>query len=42
MPADITFTRAYAPALPPMPADRGALGYLPMAAFQYCESIRVA
>lgn len=42
MTADITFTRAYTPAHLPMPADRGALGYLPMAAFQYCESVRVA
>ena len=42
MTADITFTRAYPPAHMPMPADRGALGYLPMAAFQYCESVRVA
>lgn len=42
MPADITFTRAYPNAPMPMPADRGALGYLPMAAFQYCESVRVA
>lgn len=42
MTADITFTRAYTPAHMPMPADRGALGYLPMPAFQYCESVRVA
>jgi hypothetical protein len=42
MTADITFTRAYPAAHLPMPADRGALGYLPMAAFQYCESVRVA
>lgn len=39
---DIIFTRAYPPAHMPMPADRGALGYIPVAAFQYCESVRVA
>lgn len=42
MTADIVFTRAYAPALPPMPADRSALGYMPVSAFQYCEAMRVA
>ena len=42
MTADITFTRAYSKANLPMPADRGALGYIPMSAFQYCESVRVA
>jgi hypothetical protein len=42
MPADITFTRAYPAAHKPMPADRGALGYIPVSAFQYCEAMRVA
>jgi Family of unknown function (DUF6065) len=42
LPADITFTRAYPAAHLPMPADRGALGYIPVSAFQYCESVRVA
>jgi hypothetical protein len=42
LPPDITFTRAYPSAHLPMQADRGALGYMPVAAFQYCESMRVA
>lgn len=42
MTADITFTRAYPGAHAPMQADRGALGYIPVSAFQYCESMRVA
>jgi hypothetical protein len=42
MTADIIFTRAYPSAHAPMPADRGALGFIPVSAFQYCEAMRVA
>jgi hypothetical protein len=42
MPPDITFTRALASALPPMPADKSALGFMPVSAFQYCEAMRTA
>jgi Family of unknown function (DUF6065) len=42
MTTDITFIRAYQDARLPMQADRGALGYIPVSAFQYCEAMRVA
>ena len=38
----ISFYRAIPESLPPMRADRGALGVLPTAAFQYCEAITSA
>jgi hypothetical protein len=40
--SDIIFTKAYPAAHQPMPADRGALGYIPVSALQYCEALRVA
>jgi len=39
---DITLVRADAQAIDPMPADKGALGAMPLSAFQYCEAMRVA
>jgi hypothetical protein len=38
----ISFYRAVPGAYPPMRADRGALGILPTAAFQYCEAVTSA
>jgi Family of unknown function (DUF6065) len=38
----IEFIRAAPNAIPPMPADRSALGTLPFAAAQYCEAICAA
>jgi hypothetical protein len=40
--ADITFYRALPDAHAPMPADKAALGFIPVSAFQYCEAMRVA
>jgi hypothetical protein len=37
-----TFTRVYPSAIPPMRADKAALGFMPTSAFQYCEAMRVA
>lgn len=37
-----TFTRVFPGAIPPMRADKSALGYMPTSAFQYCEAMRVA
>lgn len=38
----VTFHRVYTSALPPLRADKSALGTIPTAAFQYCEAMRVA
>jgi len=38
----VTFHRVYPAALPPMRADKAALGTVPAAAFQYCEAMRTA
>lgn len=38
----ITFHRIYPAAMPPMRADKSALGTLPTAAYQFCEAIRTA
>ena len=38
----LTFTRMYPDAIPPMRADKAALGYMPTSAFQFCEAMRVA
>ncbi|MFL6712344.1 MAG: DUF6065 family protein [Sulfurifustis sp.] len=38
----VTFHRIYPAAIPPMRADKSALGTLPTAAYQYCEAIRSA
>lgn len=37
-----TFTRMYPELIPPMRADKAALGYMPTSAYQYCEAMRVA
>lgn len=37
-----TFTRMYPNLIPPMRADRAALGCMPISAYQYCEAMRVA
>ncbi|MEM8569269.1 MAG: DUF6065 family protein [Pseudomonadota bacterium] len=42
MTANVVFSRAYGKALDPMPADRAALGMIPISAFQYCEAMRAA
>lgn len=38
----VTFHKAYSRAPAPMPADKAALGYMPISAFQYCEAMRTA
>ncbi len=38
----LTFTRMVPAAIPPMRADKAALGYMPTSAYQYCEAMRVA
>lgn len=38
----VTFIRMIPAAIPPMRADKAALGYMPTSAFQYCEAMRVA
>ncbi len=38
----VTFHRVYPAALPPLRADKAALGTAPVAAFQYCEAMRIA
>lgn len=38
----VTFHRVYPQALPPLRADKAALGTMPMAGFQYCEPSRLA
>lgn len=38
----ITFYRPLAEAIPPMPADRTALGSMPASALQYCEAVSSA
>ncbi len=38
----VTFYKMYPGALPPMPADRSALGTLPTSAFRYCEAVTTA
>ena len=38
----ISFTRMVPAAIPPMRADKAALGYMPTSAYQYCEAMRVA
>jgi hypothetical protein len=38
----VTFHRIFPAATPPLRADKSALGTLPSAAFQYCESVRSA
>lgn len=38
----VTFHRIYADAIPPMRADRSALGSIPAAAHQYCEALCTA
>jgi len=38
----LTFTRMVPDAIPPMRADKAALGYIPTPAFQYCEAMRMA
>jgi hypothetical protein len=38
----VTFHRVFTGAIPPMRADKSALGSLPTAAYQYCEAIRTA
>lgn len=38
----VTFHRIFQSSIPPMRADKSALGSLPAAAFQYCEAIRAA
>lgn len=38
----ITFTCMHPELVPPMRADKAALGYLPSSAFQYCEAVRTA
>lgn len=41
-PQVVSFYRAYPEALPPMSADRSALGSLPTQAYQYCEAVTTA
>jgi hypothetical protein len=38
----VSFTRMVPGAIPPMRADKAALGYMPTSAYQYCEAMRVA
>jgi len=38
----LTFHRMYPDTLPPLRADKSALGTIPSAAFQYCEAMRAA
>jgi hypothetical protein len=38
----VTFHRVFTAAIPPLRADKAALGTLPTAAFQYCEPVRTA
>src|SRR5262245_44020519 len=38
----VTFHRVFTAAIPPLRADKSALGTLPTAAFQYCEPVRAA
>lgn len=38
----VTFHRVFPAAMPPLRADKSALGTLPTAAFQYCEAVRTA
>src|SRR5436190_10008403 len=38
----VTFHRIYPAAIPPMRADKSALGTMPTAAYQYCEALRSA
>jgi Family of unknown function (DUF6065) len=38
----VTFHRVFTAAIPPLRADKSALGILPAAAFQYCEPVRTA
>lgn len=38
--ATLTFHRAYPEAIPPMAADKSALGTLPLPAFRFCEALR--
>lgn len=38
----VTFFHAYPDALPPMRADKAALGGIPVKAYQYCEALRIA
>lgn len=38
----IYLTRAVDDAIAPMPADKGAMGAMPLEAFQYCEAMRTA
>ncbi len=40
--ATVTFFRMVPSAIPPMRADKAALGYMPTSAYQYCEAMRVA
>ena len=42
MDAKVKFHRIYPAAIPPMRADKSALGSLPAAAYQYCEAVRTA
>ena len=42
MDAKVKFHRIYPAAIPPMRADKSALGSLPAAAYQYCEAVRMA
>jgi hypothetical protein len=41
-PPAVIFHRIYADAIPPMRADKSALGTMPASAFQYCEAMRAA
>ncbi|MBP0483037.1 hypothetical protein [Sagittula salina] len=38
----VHFHRVHPTARVPMPADKAALGYLPISAYQYCEAVRTA
>ena len=40
--ARVTFFRMVPRAIPPMRADKSAMGYLPTPAFQFCEALRTA
>lgn len=42
IPPIVSFVRMIPGAIPPMRADKAALGYMPASAYQYCEAMRVA